>query len=252
MGDRQKILVTGATSGLGREVATQLSAAGHDVLACGRRADRLSALSQENPRITHQTLDLSSSKDISDFCKTAPALSGVILNAGITYADLFTSGDFETDASLVQTNILANLQLIRALLPNIKAHQGRILIVASLGGLAPLPYQSVYAGTKAFMVNFGLSLREELKHEGVQVTVFAPGGIKTEMTDIPAMKALEKDLAPVEDVAKAALNAYEKMPAILVPGVQNKLIAGISKIAPREFMSAQAEKIYRKAREKNK
>jgi len=98
------------------------------------------------------------------------------------------------------------------------------------------------------MINFGLSLREELKHEKVQVSVFAPGGIKTEMTDIPAMKALEKDLAPVTDVAAAAIKAYDKMPALSVPGTKNKLIAGLSKMAPRGYVAAQAEKIYRKAR----
>jgi len=123
----------------------------------------------------------------------------------------------------------------------------RILIIASLGGLTPLPYQAVYAGTKAFMINFGLSLREELKHENIQVGVFAPGGIKTEMTDIPAMKALEKDLAPVADIARAALKAYDTLPALTVPGAQNKLIAGLSKLAPRSLLAKQAERIYRKA-----
>jgi short-subunit dehydrogenase len=102
------------------------------------------------------------------------------------------------------------------------------------------------------MINFGLSLREELKHEGIKVGVFAPGGIKTEMTDIPAMKALEKDLAPVESVAAAAVKAYDKMPALCVPGAQNKLIAGFSKLAPRSFIAGQAEKIYRKARQDSK
>ena len=97
------------------------------------------------------------------------------------------------------------------------------------------------------MINFGLSLREELKHENVQVSVFAPGGIKTEMTDIPSMKALDKSLAPVSDVAAAAIKAYDKMPALSVPGGQNKFIAGLSKLAPRSFLAGQAEKIYRKA-----
>ena len=67
------------------------------------------------------------------------------------------------------------------------------------------------------------------------------------MTDIPSMKALEKNLAPVDVVAKAAIDAYDKMPALSVPGVQNKFIAGLSKLAPRSFLAGQAEKIYRKA-----
>lgn len=241
-----KILITGATSGLGREMALQLASRGDRILATGRRTERLSEL-ETQAGVSGLTLDLTSDADIIDFYKQTGPLSGVILNAGITFAEPFLSGDFETDAKLIQTNVTANLQLIRSLLPTLKDNQGRILIVASLGGLTPLPYQSVYAGTKAFMINFGLSLREEFKHENVKVSVFAPGGIKTEMTDIPTMKALEKDLAPVADVARAAIKAYDTMPALSVPGTQNKLIAGLSKLAPRGLLAKQAEKIYRKA-----
>lgn len=247
MSSSPKILITGATSGLGREIALQLASRGETILATGRRVARLAEL-EAHAGIEGRPLDLSSTTEIKDFCLDAPPLSGVILNAGITFADSFFAGDFETDAKLIQTNVTANVQLIRALLPSLK-NGGRILIIASLGGLTPLPYQSVYAGTKAFMINFGLSLREELKRENIKVSVFAPGGIKTEMTDIPAMKALEKDLAPVEKVAAAAIKAYDKMPALSVPGAQNKLIAGFSKLAPRSFIAAQAEKIYRKARD---
>ena len=247
MTENNKILITGATSGLGREIAMQLAARGENVLASGRRAERLRELETQNG-ITGLQLDLGSPADITDTCAKMEPLSGVILNAGMTFVDKFSSGDFETDSQVIQTNVMANVQLIRELLPNLKQTQGRILIVASLGGMTPLPYQSIYAGTKAFMINFGLSLREELKREGVKVSVFAPGGIKTEMTDIPAMKGLEKELAPVENVAAAAIKAYDKMPALTVPGAQNKLVAAVSKIAPRSFMAAKAEKIYRKSR----
>lgn len=247
MTTNRSILVTGATSGLGREMAIRLAARGQSVIASGRRQTRLNKLdAQEN--ICGLQLDLTSPADIASACAELPSLSGVILNAGITFSDPFLSGNFETDTALIQTNVLANLQLIRALLPELKKQQGRILIIASLGGLTPLPYQSVYAGTKAFMINFGLSLREELKHENVKVGIFAPGGIKTEMTDVPSMKALEKNLAPVEAVADAALKAYERMPALNVPGAQNRLISAFSKLAPRSFIAGKAEKIYREAR----
>ena len=241
-----KILVTGATSGLGREMALQLAARGEAVIASGRRDARLAEL-EAQVGITGLKLDLSASEEITSTCASLPPLSGVILNAGITFAEPFTSGNFDKDMSLIQTNVMANVQLIRELLPNLKAQKGRILIIASLGGMTPLPYQSVYAGTKAFMVNFGLSLREELKHENIEVSVFAPGGIKTEMTDIPALKGLDSQMAPVSDVAAAALKAYDKMPAITVPGAQNKLVAGLTKILPRGFLAAQTEKIYLKS-----
>lgn len=241
-----KIIITGATSGLGREMALQLAARGESIIACGRRAERLAELEQVS-NISGQQLDLSSAENISAFCDNVSTLDGVILNAGITFADKFVNGDSETDSSLIQTNVSANVQLIRGLLPALKANKGRILIIASLGGLTPIPYQSVYAGTKAFMINFGLSLREELKHEDVSVSIFAPGGIKTEMTNIPAMKALEHNLAPVAEVARDAIKAYDKRSALTVPGTQNKIIALASKLGPREIFASKAERIYRKA-----
>ncbi|MEP4050722.1 MAG: SDR family NAD(P)-dependent oxidoreductase [Litorimonas sp.] len=245
MSELSKILITGATSGLGREMAVQLAARGEHVVATGRRLDRLTDL-EAHANISGMQLDLTSDEDIATFCNKMSPISGLILNAGITFADDFSAGDLETDAALVQTNVSANLNLIRRLLPSLKKSEGRILIIASLGGLVPVPYQSVYAGTKAFMVNFGLSLREELKGENVQVCVFAPGGIKTEMTDIPAMSHLEKNLAPVSDVAEAAIKAYDDMPNLMVPGVQNKFVAAAGKLMPRGFMARQAAKIYRK------
>jgi len=211
MSNGTHILVTGATSGLGREMALKLAARGERVIASGRREARLAELEAQD-RITGLKLDLSHPEDITAAIAKLPPLSGVILNAGITFAEPFTSGDLQTDMSMT-----------------------------------PVPYQSVYAGTKAFMVNFGLSLREELKHDNVQVSVFAPGGIKTEMTDIPALKGLDSQMAPVADVAAAAIKAYDKMPAITVPGAQNKLVAGIAKILPRGFLAAQTEKIYLKS-----
>ncbi len=239
--------MTGATSGLGREIALQLAARGESVIASGRRENRLAQLkAQEN--IQTLKLDLTVSDEITRVCASIPPLSGIILNAGITVSDPFISGDIETDSALIQTNVVANLHLIRGLLPKLKTPSGRIFIIASLGGLTPVPYQSVYAGTKAFMINFALSLREELKHENIDVSVFAPGGIRTEMTDIPSMKSLENQLAPAADIAKAAIAAYDKMPAMSVPGFQNKIVAAFSKILPRSFMASQAERIYRKAR----
>jgi len=245
MRDRSKILVTGASSGLGREMARQLSARGAIVLVTGRREARLKNLESEGDMTAH-VLDLNDTKAVQAFCETLTTLDGLILNAGITFADDFEKGDYVRDAALVQTNILANLQLIRLCLPALKASKGRILIIASLAGLTPVPYQSVYAGTKAFMVNFGQSLREELAASDVKVSVFAPGGIKTEMTDIPAMAHLEKSLTPVTTVAKSALKAYDTMPSLHVPGFQNKLVAILGKILPRSFLARQARKIYRK------
>ena len=241
-----RILITGATSGLGWEMTHQFAARGDALIASGRNQAKLAELGNFEG-VDPRHLDLSSSEAISKFCAPFGALSGLILNAGVTYFDRFERGSFETDAELVQTNVTANLQLIRELLPALKAGDGRILIIASVGGLIPLPYQAVYSGSKAFMINLGLALREELKTEGIKVSVFAPGGIKTEMTNIAGMKGLEKELAPVSEVAAAALSAFDKMPPLTIPGAQNKFAALMSKIMPRSVLANQAGRIYKKS-----
>ena len=245
----EHILITGATSGLGRAMALQQAARGAHVHAAGRRAERLADLKRDieaaGGTITPHTLDITNAAAVAKLCETLETLDGLVLNAGITSAEPFGEADAQIDRAIVDTNIAANLVLIRACLPALMATQGRIQIIASLGGLVPVPYQATYAGSKAFMVNFGLSLREELKPQGVRVSVFAPGGIATEMTDIAAMDHLRKKLAPVETVASQALRAYAKMPALCVPGGENKLVAALGKVLPRGFLAAQAAKLYR-------
>lgn len=245
------ILITGATSGLGREMALQLASLhGAHIHALGRRGERLEELRADietlGGQMTPHALDITDAAAMAQLLAGLETLDGLILNAGITSAKAFIEADATTDRAILDTNVAANLSLIRLALPALTRAKGRIQIIASLGGLVPLPYQATYAGSKAFMVNFGLSLREELKSEGVKVSIFAPGGIATEMTDIAAMDNVRNKLAPVETVAAQAFKAYVKMPALCVPGAENKLVAGLSKFLPRSFLATQAGKLYRR------
>lgn len=249
-----RILVTGATSGLGKEMAYQL-AVKHKaiVIATGRRMERLKDLQekvvQQGGFIEPFSLDLMQEDQIDDFIKeiSRSSLDGIILNAGVTVADTFEQGKIKQYHQLIQTNVAANIQLMHGLLNSLEKRKGRILIVSSLGGLVPVPYQSVYAGSKAFMVNLGLSLRAELKHKDISVGVFAPGGIATEMTEIDAFDDLRGALASVDSVAKTCINAYIKRKALVVPGIMNKLVVFFARFLPKTFIANQGEKIYRKS-----
>ena len=95
MDGHPKILITGATSGLGREIARQLADQGNHILATGRRQSRLETLS-EHDLIEGQVLDLNDQTAIEAFCKSIDEIDGIILNAGITFADDFIKGDLET------------------------------------------------------------------------------------------------------------------------------------------------------------
>ncbi|MEM6965345.1 MAG: SDR family NAD(P)-dependent oxidoreductase [Bacteroidota bacterium] len=253
MNQTNRIVVTGATSGLGRAIAYQL-ATQHQVtiIATGRRNNRLQTLQadckQRGGIIEPYPLDLTEPTQIKKFIEeiAATELNGIILNAGITVADRFENGTLEQYQQLIQTNILANLQLIHGLLQPLEKSKGSILIVASLAGLVPVPYQSVYAGSKAFMVNLGLSLREELKSKNITVSTFAPGGIATEMTDNATFESLKDKLAPAEEVAKSCIKGYLQRKALIVPGAENKLVAFLSKLVPKTWIASIGEKIYRK------
>ena len=248
----QHIIVTGASSGLGREIALQL-ACQHNVkvTATGRRGERLETLAAEAKAsgavISPYLLDHTDETALADFIASMAQAKpdGVILNAGVTYLGPFANADLPQYDVMLQTNIHANLAIIHGLAAALSAQQGRILIVASLGGLLPVPYQSVYAGTKAFLINYGLSLREEFKSHGVTVNVFAPGGIATEMTAGAKFEKLRKHLAPPARVAKAAVRAFYSEKALGVPSISDALVLFISRLLPRSFMAKQVGKIYR-------
>jgi len=258
----RRILVTGATSGIGWAMAKTLATEhGAQVIATGRRKDRLQQLQEEiiahngvegsKGSIETHALSLTDREETSKLC-TQLAESGIddlILNAGITSVKPFANGSLEFDQSLLETNVTANLQLIRELLAPLSTNNvgGRILLVASLAGLVPLPYQSVYAGSKAFLVTFGLSLREELKSHGICVLVFAPGGIATEMTDIDAMANMQNQLASADSVAEDAINMFIRRRSLVVPGWQNKLVALLARLLPRAVLGSIIAKVYRRA-----
>lgn len=247
------VLVTGASSGLGREMARKLAVDyGARVVATARRAEKLADL-QSEVEAAGGTLE-AYSFDVTDsgampalvaHCKNAN-LDGIILNAGVTFADNFQNGSAAVDEGLIATNVTANVHLIRALLPILDSRPGaRIQIVASMAGLVPTPYQAVYSGTKAFLINFGAALREELKQSNINICVFAPGGIATAMTDIDAMDNVRGFLAPVGKVAEAAIDQFESGRALVVPGVGNATGALLARFLPRSFLAHVLARQYR-------
>ena len=244
--------ITGASSGLGREMAVQLAKGGARVSVTARRAEKLAELAAAHAgRIEAMPLDVTDAKACEAFVGEVlkQGVNRVILNAGITAVERFTNGTDAADEAIIATNVTANLRLIRALSAGWIAQgvSGRILIVASLAGLAPLPYQAVYSGTKAFMLTTGLALREELAADGIGICIFAPGGIKTEMTDGEAFSHLSGELAPVDQVARAALKALADNQGLNVPGAKNKLAALATRLLPRGVVARTVERTFRKS-----
>lgn len=238
----QRILVTGASSGLGRALAIRLAEDGATVLATARRLDRLEVLAAEFPTIVPHRLDLTDARAVADFCDQIGPLNGAVLNAGITAVEPFLEGSTIIDVAMVETNIIANIRLARGLAGAL--HEGRLVLVGSLAGEVPLPYQAVYSGTKGFVRNFGLALREEWK-KMISVGVFAPGGIATDMTDIEALSKLQKTLADVDDVADELLSFYDSDRGYSIPGRANRASALAARFLPAPLLAKLMERVYR-------
>lgn len=240
---QQRILVTGASSGLGRALSARLADAGATVVATARRRAPLDELAERHPGIEPRILDLMDAQGLADLCDTIGPLTGAVLNAGVTQVGLFNDGSNETDVAMVETNVTANVLLARALYEPLKG--GRLVFVGSVAGQVALPYQAVYSGTKAFLQNFSLALREEWRDQ-VSVGLFTPGGIKTEMTDIEALSKLQNMLAGADEVADELMAFYMSDRALRIPGFVNRLSATATRLLPRPWVTGIMERVYRR------
>jgi short-subunit dehydrogenase len=251
------VVVTGASSGLGREMAKQLvQEHGANVIAVARRRDRLEALAAElengTSRVHPLVADLAEPADVARVFTEATAngpVRGVVLNAGVTYYGHALEQDLESFDKLLATNVSALVHLCLRFSRYFVQQQndGGVLLVSSMAGFAPLPYQAAYAATKAFVTSYGRSLSYELKGK-VNVSVFAPGGIATEMLELSGLdrkfKAGDVGIMSAEECARLALDGFRRRRMLTVPGASNKLMAAGMKLAPNGVLLPAIARIY--------
>ncbi len=255
------VLVTGASSGRGREMARALARDHRANLVLGaRRRERLEALRQElesqaGVKALVVQADLAKPEDVDRVFHESTAAARVdaaILNAGVTYfgphRDL---GRAEYEA-LVATNLTSVVRLTDLFVPYMLAQGegGGLMLVTSVAGFLPTPYQAVYSGAKAFVTHFGLSLAEELHAHDVSLTVFAPGGIATEMNELSGLAAEFEGsivLQRADACAREGIAAMIARRSLAVPGWLNRLQVFFSRFAPRKLITVIARKAYEKA-----
>lgn len=252
-------LVTGASSGIGREIAREIARRGGHLVITARRLDRLEALAEElralGVDVCCVQADLADAGDRERLVRVATdgrVLHGVVLNAGVAWLG---SALTQTDAgfeALIATNIVGTAQLTRRLLQHQVGHgDGGLMIVTSLAGLSPTPWLAAYSGSKAFLTQFGLAVGQEVRPHGVSVTVFAPGGVLTEMGGKTGTARLFKRGDPVmmeADVcARHAVDALVARERLRVPGWLNRVAAALTWLAPRAWSLAVTDRTYRRA-----
>src|SRR5579863_8757690 len=240
-------IVTGASSGIGWELARQLAARGLRVLAVARRRERLDALAQASPSVTPLALDVTDPAAPTEIAAAARELGDVtwlINNAGTSRVGRFVEQPPEVLAGIVRLNCEAPVALAPAM---VKRGRGRILNVASMAGFQPTPWQAVYGGSKAFMLSFSEALAEELHGTGVTVTALCPGPVTTEI--FTAMGVAEGERQPprhemtAEACARFGIDAAERGIVVAIPGAMNKLSALAGKLAPRSLVRRMSARI---------
>lgn len=243
----QLAVVTGASSGIGREIARALARDGHPVLAVARRTDRLEALAAEANRsgwapIHPLAQDVTVPAGVDAVAEGARALGGAgwLVNcAGVAAIGPFAEADAAELARVIALSVAAPVLLTRALLPQLLASRdGHVLNVSSLAALQPCPWFATYGGSKAFSVSFSEALAEELRGR-VAVTVCCPGPVRTEIFEASApgleRRATFYDL-DASTVARAAISAARAARVVHVPGMINRLVALSTRLVPRSIL----------------
>jgi short-subunit dehydrogenase len=178
-----------------------------------------------------------------------PSIYGLILNAAVTHFGPYEELDLARFQALLNTNVTSVVAFANALIPRIEQAGlgGGVLFVSSLAGLQPVPFQSAYSGSKAFLIHYACGLWHELQGRNVSITTFAPGGIVTEMTAGEKFTPLTGWLMPVERCARFGLQAFQNRDYLSVPGVSNRLGAFLGRHLPRRFVTGLVGRTYRRA-----
>ncbi len=241
---RETVLITGASSGIGLELARLFAADGASLILVARRMEPLNALAEElRSRYAVETKvigkDLSvhgSARELHDeIVATGMQVDVLVNNAGFGKMERFDRISLETYTAMLELNVVTLTQLTRLFLPGmLERNRGKILNLGSTASFQPGPHAAVYYASKAYVRSLSEALAEELKGTGVTVTCLCPGPTHTEFGQTAGMEQtlLFKRAMHVEPVAKAGYRAMRKGTVTLVPGLSNKMLALSSKFLP--------------------
>lgn len=252
------ILVTGASSGLGQEMARQLAHIHKaNLIIAARRGDKLNELKAEleqaaGVQVKVIVADLSIPEEADRVISESIAddkLYAAVLNAGVTYFGRQNDLAWEKFDAILKTNVIGVVRMTNALVKYFDkpGKQGGLMLVSSMAGFFPVPYQAAYSATKAFTTAFGNALHNELTNPDFSITVFAPGGIATEMTHGAEFEALQGWLMPVKQAAKEAIHALITRKYNYVPGFFNRIGNVFMNFLPSKFIGGKMSKVYLKS-----
>lgn len=234
-------LITGASSGIGRELARCLAMDGVHLVLVARNRGALKEIAAEcrqryNVKAWVIEKDLTkagAAQDVfEELAKHHLSLDILVNNAGFGIWGDFENSPLDMNHQAIQLQIVNMLEMVKLALPMLKQHGGDILNVGSVYSVVPVPFQSIYAAAKAFILSFSLSLREELKESGINVTILCPGSTKTNFHKQGVVDKKMIFKMEAKDVAEIGYRGMLNKKAVVVPGAINKAFVCITRMMP--------------------
>lgn len=238
-----KALITGASSGIGKEMALYMAELGYDLVLVARDRDKLEELKEkinkkEKVSVKTISLDLSKVENCKSLYKQVPEIDILINNAGFGVAGKFIETDLDKEISMIETNVIAVHTLMKLYLPQMQQkNAGIILNTASIAGFMPGPLMSGYYGTKAYVVRISEAIRHELKKDRskVQISILCPGPVHTNFNKVSGGKFNVHSLE-AKQVARYTVDKMRKGKFVIVPGILMKIVRVLVKIAPNPLV----------------
>jgi short-subunit dehydrogenase len=252
-------LITGATSGIGREFAERFASIGYDLIITGRRKNVIEKVAKEISRkngvkVSVILAELSVEAGISKVLKViekAGHIDVLINNAGFGLDNLFYKETIENHIKMISVHINAAVRLTHAVLPGmVKAGSGIIINISSIGSFLPTPINAIYGGTKAFLNIFTESIYIEMRRKGIKMQSLCPGFTSTDFhIQMGIEEEIKKDVKnwmTPEQVVNCSMKALTKGNVICIPGIRNRLLCLLPSILSERIYYWVISIIYKK------
>ncbi len=236
----KRALVTGASSGIGRDIARELSKRGYDLVIVARDKDNLEKLKNElNTNVEVIAMDLSIKENCIELYNKVGFVDILVNNAGFGIFGKFTQTDLNREMELIQTNVIAVHILTKLFLKDmVEKNTGYILNVSSIAGHMPGPLMDAYYASKSYVYILSTSINEEMKKDkkNVKVATLNPGPVKTNFNNVANVKFSLHSLTS-EYVAKYTVDKILKGKVDITPGIDIKLLRLAAKLVPSNVMA---------------
>jgi uncharacterized protein len=256
MTQQKTVLITGASGGIGRELAFQFAKDGYKLVLVARSENKLQMLADElSPApVSIKVKDISSSEGVYELVNELKVENNkvdvLVNNAGFGLYGEFTETSINEELNMIDLNIKTLTLLTKLLLPSMVQNKtGHILNVASVAAFQPGPLMAVYYATKAYVLSFSEALENELQGTGVGVSVLCPGPTETGFSDranLEQSKLFKGKVMDAESVAKLGYAGMKQKKSVIIPGLKNRLLTILVRLLSRKTVT----KVVRNAQER--